>query len=112
MKIKYGQSVAVVPINSTSILSGLAPLKDDIGDKALRDAALENYTRWYGLPRGCSTIKQVIESSAGIAGWAKYDGPAMVEFIEPPIIPKTRSAREITIERAAKKIEKLNSEAS
>ena len=72
--------------------------QEDIGTKALRSCAIENYCRFYGLPAGCATIEQVVDSSAGIYGWAAYDGPS-IAFEQSPMYPNSKPRQEIIAAR-------------
>ena len=49
-------------------------------------------------------MSHVRDTSAGITGWAKYDGPGMYEpYVEPPIIPMTVAARDVARAKADRK---------
>ena len=67
----------------------------------LKDAAVENYARFFGIEPGCATLAQVENSSRGVAGWAAYDGPG-IEYIVPPMT-SSRPRKEIEEERRRKK---------
>ena len=56
----------------------------DVGVEALNACAIENYCRFYGLPAGCATLEQVIDTSAGVLGRASYDGPG-IAFEQSPM---------------------------
>ena len=54
---------------------------------------------------GTVTIQQVIDSSAGIFGWAAYDGPT-IAFEQPPMYPNKMSRQDIIRAREAKRLSK------
>ena len=73
----------------------------DIGWEHLNEVAIENDCRWYGLPLEAVTLAQVRDTSAGITGWAKYDGPEIHDpYVEPPIIPTTVPAPDVARAKA------------
>ena len=57
--------------------------------KAIRECAIENYCKFYGLPMMRATIEQVEHSSAGILGWAAYDGASIPFEFSPNLDLKT-----------------------
>jgi hypothetical protein len=84
---------------------GLTSKVVDIGVDVLNKCALENYTRFFGLPEGCTTLAQVENSSNGVAGWANYDGPALHTF-EVPAISNSEPRQAILDRRKQKKLDK------
>ena len=71
------------------------------GIQVLKDTAVENYARLFGIEPGCATLAQVENSSSGLAGWAAYEGPG-IEYIVPSI-SSSRPRKEIEEERRRKK---------
>jgi hypothetical protein len=61
---------------------------NDMGVEAFYSCAIENYCRFYGLPAGSAVLAQLKDSSAGVLGWASFDGPG-IPFEEPSPFPKT-----------------------
>ena len=88
----------------SSVASSTAKNEEDACTRALNEAAIENYTRFYSLPSGCGVIEQVIDSAAGVLGWAAYSGPSLHgKFEESPIYPNSKSRQEILRLREQKK---------
>ena len=71
-------------------------------EKSMQDCAINNYCRLFGIQKGCATIHQVKESSAGILGWAAYDGPG-IPFEKPALYPNKIPQAEIKARREEKK---------
>ena len=57
----------------------------DIGLDALKECATQKYCRYHGLPKGCATMAQIEDSSAGVAKWASYEGPSLHDYEVPPV---------------------------
>ena len=77
---------------------------DDIGLKALEDCARNNYGRFWAIYPSVISFDQVIDSSAGIAGWAGYDWPTAYDQ-EPTVhIPSTKPRAEIQRDRKKKRM--------
>lgn len=49
----------------------LTTSSDDNDDMIRVQKALKNYEQFYQLPKQCATLDQIVNSSAGIQGWAK-----------------------------------------
>ena len=60
----------------------------------LNACAIESYGKFYGLPPGCATLQQIVNSSAGVLGWAAFNGSG-INCEQPPMyLEKRRFQRE------------------
>ena len=74
----------------------------DIGLKALEDCACANYGRCWAIDSSVISMNQVIDSSAGIEGWAGYDEPTAYDQKPTVHIPSTKPRAEIPRDRQKK----------
>ena len=82
----------------------------DVGIEVLKSAAVENYARFFHLSVKDVTVGHVENSSAGMLGWAAYDGPPIPVSDHPmPQPPLSRAKKDVERRRREKKEAKRQS---
>ena len=74
----------------------------------LNEIAIENYTRYWRLPRHHVSFTMVQGSSAGVTGWADLTPGDADVYGDPGHFPQTKSRRETEEYRRLKKANKVD----
>ena len=74
----------------------------DTGTEEWIACAIKSCFRFSGLPPGCVTLQQVVGSSAGVLGWAAYNGLG-IKFAQSPIYTNKIPKKEIEQRKQTKK---------
>ena len=74
----------------------------------LNEVAIENYTRYWSLPRHHVSLTMVQGSNAGVTGWADWTPGDADVYGDPGHFPQTKSRREIEEHWRLKKASKVD----